>query len=87
MPLSRNRMFQACAVPVTGRSHSTPTEGRSPAVARVLRQWLERRFGPEWEQRLEDAAALRNRLRAKGAQPAEITAATAALLAPHLGES
>jgi precorrin-2 dehydrogenase / sirohydrochlorin ferrochelatase len=63
------------------------TEGRSPAAARVLRQWLERRFGPEWEQRLEDAAALRNRLRAEGAKPAEITAATAALLAPHLGES
>jgi precorrin-2 dehydrogenase/sirohydrochlorin ferrochelatase len=62
------------------------TEGRSPAVARVLRQWLERRFGLEWEHHLEAAVALRSRLRAEGAAPAAITAATAALLAPHLGE-
>lgn len=63
------------------------TEGRSPAVARVLRQWLERRFGPEWEERLEEAASLRARLRAEGAAPAAIIAATAALLAPYLGET
>jgi hypothetical protein len=56
-------------------------------VARVLRQWLEARFGPEWEERLEEAAALRDRMRAEGAGPAEITAATAALLAPHLQQS
>lgn len=62
------------------------TEGRSPAVARVLRQWLQHRFGPEWEQRLEAAAALRERLRAAGAAPAEVTAATAALLEPWLAE-
>jgi precorrin-2 dehydrogenase/sirohydrochlorin ferrochelatase len=62
------------------------TEGRSPAVARVLRQWLEARFGPEWEARLEEAAALRDRLRAAGAGPAAITAATAALLEPWLAE-
>lgn len=60
------------------------TEGRSPAVARVLRQWLEARFGPDWEQHLEAAAAMRDRLRAAGAKPAEITAATAAMLAPLL---
>lgn len=56
------------------------TEGRSPAVARILRQWLEVRFGPEWEARFEEAAALRDRLRATGATPTDITAATAALL-------
>ena len=60
------------------------TEGKSPAVARILRQWLEKRFGPEWEQHLEAAAAQRNRLRAEGASPPAITAATAALLAPYL---
>jgi precorrin-2 dehydrogenase/sirohydrochlorin ferrochelatase len=62
------------------------TEGASPAVARVLRQWLEGRFGPEWEARLEQAAALRQRLRAEGAGFAAITAATADLLRPWLEE-
>ena len=62
------------------------TEGRSPAVARVLRQWLEQRFGPEWEARLEQAVALRHELRARGAEAAEITAATARLLAPWLDQ-
>lgn len=56
------------------------TEGRSPAVARVLREWLEARFGPEWGGRLEAAAALRERLRAAGSGFAEITAATDELL-------
>lgn len=60
------------------------TEGRSPAVARVLRQWLQSRFGAEWEARLEQAAGLRDALRAGGAGPAAITAATAALLEPWL---
>jgi precorrin-2 dehydrogenase / sirohydrochlorin ferrochelatase len=60
------------------------TEGRSPAVARALRQWLERRFGPEWEGRFEQAVALRQNLRARGAAPAEITEATAEMLAPWL---
>ena len=56
------------------------TEGRSPAVARVLRQWLEVRFGPEWEARLEAAATLRDGLRGQGVGPAAITDATAGLL-------
>jgi precorrin-2 dehydrogenase / sirohydrochlorin ferrochelatase len=60
------------------------TEGRSPAVARVLRQWLERRFGPEWEAPFEQAVALRQEMRALGAEPAEITEATAGLLEPWL---
>ena len=60
------------------------TEGRSPAVARVLRQWLQSRFGAEWEHRLDQAASLRDRLRARGAGPAAITAATAELLEPWL---
>jgi precorrin-2 dehydrogenase / sirohydrochlorin ferrochelatase len=60
------------------------TEGRSPAVARVLREWLEQRFGPEWEARFEQAVALRQALRARGAEATEITGATAELLAPWL---
>jgi precorrin-2 dehydrogenase len=60
------------------------TEGRSPAVAGVLRQWLERRFGPEWEWRFEQAVALRRNIRVWGAEASEITAATAELLGPWL---
>ncbi len=56
------------------------TEGRSPAVARVLREWLEQRFGPEWEARFEQAVALRHHMRAGGATGAEITGETAELL-------
>lgn len=63
------------------------TEGRSPAVARVLRRWLEARFGPEWEARLEQAAAMRDRMREEGAGPAEITAATAGMLESWLAEA
>jgi precorrin-2 dehydrogenase/sirohydrochlorin ferrochelatase len=61
------------------------TEGRSPAVARVLRQWLEKRFGPEWEERFERAVALRQELRARGAEAAAITGATAELMEQWLG--
>lgn len=61
------------------------TEGRSPALARVLRQWLERRFDPEWEGRFEQAVALRRELRARGAAAGEITVATAALMERWLG--
>jgi precorrin-2 dehydrogenase len=56
------------------------TEGRSPAVARLLRQWLERRFGPEWEGRFAEAVALREGLRAGGATGPEIVSATADLM-------
>ncbi len=52
------------------------TNGRSPAVASALRQWLGRMFDDSWAARLDEAAALRTRLRAEGATPAEVIAAT-----------
>lgn len=61
------------------------TEGRSPAVARLLRQWLERRFGPEWEEHFAQAVALRAGLRADGATGVEIVTATADLMEQWLG--
>lgn len=42
------------------------TRGRSPALARRLREELETQFGPEWQERLEELGALRDRLRADG---------------------
>jgi len=48
------------------------TGGAAPGFASQLRVWLEDAFGPEWAGRLEEAAALRARLRAAGAAPAEV---------------
>jgi len=45
---------------------SVSTNGRSPALARRLREELEGQFGPEWKERLEELGALRDRLRADG---------------------
>jgi len=57
------------------------TAGRSPALSRVLREHLETRFGPEWEGRLEEIADLRQKWRAAGAAPDEVSARTRALVA------
>lgn len=45
---------------------SVSTKGRSPALARRLREWLEEEFGPEWKERLDELSAVRERLRANG---------------------
>lgn len=45
---------------------SVSTKGRSPALARRLREWLEQHFGPEWDARLQELGALRDRLRGAG---------------------
>jgi len=43
------------------------TGGRSPALARRLGRFLGQVFGPEWQERLEDLAALRAQWRESGA--------------------
>ena len=58
---------------------SVSTGGASPALAVRIRSWLSQRFGPEWAGRLEEAAALRNELRAGGAPPAQVMAEVTAL--------
>lgn len=83
-------LCDAYALAMVRRGHlvlGVSTEGRSPAVAAQLRRWLETRFGPEWSDLLEAAAALRDRMRAEGAAPASVSEATATLLAPHLDGS
>jgi len=56
------------------------TAGRSPALARALREDIEQRFGPEWEGRLEEISGLRGRWRADGVSPEEVSARTRSLL-------
>ncbi len=51
---------------------SVSTAGAAPALAALLRAWLEEAFGEEWAARLEEVAALRAELRAAGHPPAEV---------------
>lgn len=48
------------------------TNGRSPGLAALMRQMLERRFGPEWDVYLDEIAALRQGWREAGADHAAI---------------
>lgn len=49
------------------------TGGKSPALARRLRRHLERAFGPEWADRLEELAAVRRQWREQGLTPGEVS--------------
>jgi precorrin-2 dehydrogenase/sirohydrochlorin ferrochelatase len=60
---------------------SISTGGRSPALARRLRRYLEQLFPEDWAHRLDEIAAQRDRLRGAGAAAAEINSATDRLLA------
>lgn len=48
------------------------TEGRSPGLAALVRQDLERHFGPEWAARIGEIARLRTLWRGAGADPATV---------------
>jgi precorrin-2 dehydrogenase/sirohydrochlorin ferrochelatase len=52
------------------------TGGRSPGLARALRERLETLFGPEWEDRLESLAKAREGWRAEGQGPSEVSKRT-----------
>lgn len=55
---------------------SVSTRGRVPGLARRLREWLEARFGAEWEGRAAELGGLRLRWRHEGLPMAEISART-----------
>lgn len=55
---------------------SISTNGKSPALAKMLREFLEAVLPPAWAQRLEHLAGIRDTLRAQGAGFAEISAKT-----------
>jgi precorrin-2 dehydrogenase/sirohydrochlorin ferrochelatase len=56
------------------------THGRAPGLARRLREWLEQRFGVEWEGRLVELGSARDGWRAQGLRASEIGERTRRLI-------
>jgi precorrin-2 dehydrogenase / sirohydrochlorin ferrochelatase len=56
------------------------THGRSPGLARRVREWLQQRFGGEWEARLVELGSARDRWRAEGLRANEIAERTRCLI-------
>lgn len=57
------------------------TGGRAPGLARRLREWLEDRFGPEWNGRLREIGDARCEWRADGLVPGEVARRTRDMIA------
>jgi precorrin-2 dehydrogenase/sirohydrochlorin ferrochelatase len=56
------------------------TGGRAPGLSHALREDLQRRFGPEWAERLDEFADLRAQWRAQGISAKGVSERTQALL-------
>jgi len=52
------------------------TGGQSPGLSRLLREELERRFGPEWSERTDEIARWRSDWRAAGIDPGSVSERT-----------
>ncbi|WP_420558974.1 precorrin-2 dehydrogenase/sirohydrochlorin ferrochelatase family protein [Tepidicaulis sp.] len=52
------------------------TGGKAPGMARFIRRYLERIFGPEWADRLDEVAAQRLKWRAEGLSLPQVSAKT-----------
>lgn len=55
---------------------SVSTGGRAPGLSKLVREWLDRRFGPEWKHYLDQAGDARVAWRAEGAGAAELSRKT-----------
>jgi precorrin-2 dehydrogenase/sirohydrochlorin ferrochelatase len=58
---------------------SVSTGGRAPGLARLVREFLAERFGPEWSAYLDQAGRSRARWRSEGLAGADLTRRTRAL--------
>ena len=56
------------------------TSGRSPGLARILREYLESLFGPEWGGIVEAVANARQEWRGQGLPPDEVSRRTRAMM-------
>jgi precorrin-2 dehydrogenase/sirohydrochlorin ferrochelatase len=57
------------------------TSGKAPGLARLLREWLDRIFGSEWQAHLDRLAGARTAWRAEGASAEEVSRRTRDLVA------
>ena len=57
------------------------TGGRAPGLSRILREWLETRFGDEWTARIEDIGSARVAWRDEGLSPSDVSRNTRDLVA------
>ncbi len=60
---------------------SVSTGGRAPGLARLLREWLEKKLHLEWSARLDDIGQARAAWREAGHSPSEVSQKTRALVA------
>lgn len=56
------------------------TGGKAPGLAKLLRQWIERRLGLEWNEHIAEVASARASWRQSGVTPPEVSRRTAALV-------
>ena len=52
------------------------TGGKAPGLARLIREWLERRLGEEWAGRLNELSSYRAKWRGQGHAPSEVSQRT-----------
>jgi precorrin-2 dehydrogenase/sirohydrochlorin ferrochelatase len=62
---------------------SISTSGKSPALAKLVRQWIERALPSGWAERLKEASARRADWRDQGTPPAEVAQRTSQLVEQH----
>jgi precorrin-2 dehydrogenase/sirohydrochlorin ferrochelatase len=55
---------------------SISTGGKAPGLARLIREWLEARFGPQWSYRLDHLGQRRAQWRGDGQSPSEVSRRT-----------
>jgi precorrin-2 dehydrogenase/sirohydrochlorin ferrochelatase len=60
---------------------SVSTSGRAPGLARLIREWLEKKLHLEWSSRLDDISCARAEWREAGHSPSEVSGKTRALVA------
>ncbi|MBI3677700.1 MAG: hypothetical protein HY243_13910 [Proteobacteria bacterium] len=60
---------------------SVSTSGKAPGLAKLIREWLERRLGLDWDSHVETVSRARAEWRAKGFAPSEVSRRTRDLVA------
>ena len=66
---------------MTFLTFSTKSGGKSPALARKVREHLAESFGPEWGARVDALGKMRAKLRSQGLAPATVSEKVRSLVA------